>query len=47
MSNEFYVMSLMALLNAVHTYGVAVRGVAGVTPVEVMHGIAGVTRYLI
>jgi len=34
MSNEFYVMSLMALLNAVHTYGVAVRGVAGVTPGE-------------
>lgn len=34
MSNEFYVMSLMALLNAVHTNGVAVRGVAGVTPGE-------------
>lgn len=31
MSNEFYVMSLMALLNAVHTYGIAVCGVTGVT----------------
>lgn len=30
-SNEFYVMSLMALLNAVHAYGIAVRGVTGVT----------------
>lgn len=34
MSNEFYVMSLMALLNAVHTNGVTVRGVAGVTSGE-------------
>lgn len=31
MSNEFYVMSLMALLDAVHTDGVTVCGVAGVT----------------
>lgn len=31
MSNEFYIMSLMALLNAVHTYGVTVCGVTGVT----------------
>lgn len=46
-SNEFYVMSLMALLNAVHAYGIAVRGITGVTSVEVMHRIAGVTGYLI
>lgn len=31
MSNEFYVMSLMALLDAVHTDGVTICGVAGVT----------------
>lgn len=31
MSNEFYVVSLMALLDAVHTDGVTVCGVAGVT----------------
>lgn len=42
MSNEFYVVSLMALLDAVHTDGVTVCGVAGVTSVEVMHRVAGV-----
>lgn len=31
MSNEFYVVSLMALLDAVHTDGVTICGVAGVT----------------
>jgi len=30
MSDEFYVVSLVALLDAVHAYGIAVCGVAGV-----------------
>lgn len=42
-SNELYVMSLMALLNAVHTDGVAVCGVTGVTSER--KGVAlGMTR---
>lgn len=32
MSNKFHIMSLMALLNTVYTYGVAVCGVTSVTP---------------
>lgn len=34
MPNEFYIMSLMALLNAVHTYGITVCGVTGMTSEE-------------
>lgn len=32
MSNKFHIMSLMALLNTVYTYGIAVCGVTSVTP---------------
>lgn len=31
MSNELYIMSLMALLNAVHTYGISICGVTSMT----------------
>lgn len=34
MSNKFYVVPLMALLDAVHADGVSVCGVAGVTSVQ-------------
>lgn len=34
MSDELHVVSLVALFDAVHADGVAVRGVTGVTPVE-------------
>lgn len=47
MSNKFYVVPLMAFLDAVHTDGIAVCRVAGVTSVKIVHWIAGVTGNLV
>lgn len=42
MSNEFHYMSSMAVFYTVHTNGIPLRCVAGLTPIEIMHGEAGV-----
>lgn len=43
MSNKLHIMSLMTLLDAVHTNCIAVSCVTGVTSVKIVHWIAGVT----
>lgn len=47
MSDELYVMSGMARLDTIHADRVAVRRVAGLAPVEVVHRKRRVTRNLV
>lgn len=47
MSNKLNVMSSVARLDAVHTNRVAIRRVASLTPVEIVHGERRVAGYLI
>lgn len=44
---KLYIVSLVTLLDAVHTDSVSVCCITSVTPVEVVHGIAGVTGDLV
>lgn len=47
MSDKLDNVSIVAGLDTVDTYGVTISGVTGAAAVEVVHGEAGIRRYLV